>query len=106
MSDPHGRLLVYPDASAHPTSIRAKAAIFADPKSRALLQQLDRVAPADVPVLIVGETGTGKELVARHLHSQSGRKGAFVAVNCGALSQSLAEARAVRSSGWIVHRRQ
>jgi transcriptional regulator with GAF, ATPase, and Fis domain len=90
MSEIHGRLLVYPDAAAHSTSIRAKAAIFVDPQ--ALLQQLDRVAPADVPVLIVGETGTGKELVARHLHSQSGRKGAFVAVNCGALTESLAEA--------------
>ncbi len=92
MSDPHGPLLVYPDASAHPLSIRAKAAIFVDPKSRTLLQQLDRVAPADAPVLIVGETGTGKELVARHLHARSGRKGQFVAVNCGALSQTLAEA--------------
>ncbi|HEY5760918.1 MAG TPA: sigma 54-interacting transcriptional regulator [Steroidobacter sp.] len=92
MSEPHGRLLVYPEASAHPRPIRAKAAIFADPTSQVLLQQLDRVAPADVPVLIVGETGTGKELVARHLHSQSGRKGAFVAVNCGALTESLAEA--------------
>ncbi|HEY0687286.1 MAG TPA: sigma-54 dependent transcriptional regulator [Steroidobacter sp.] len=92
MSDQPGRLLVYPESSAHPLSIRAKAAIFADPKSQALLDQLDRVAPADAPVLIVGETGTGKELVARHLHTQSRRKGAFVAVNCGALSQTLAEA--------------
>ncbi|MET0533275.1 MAG: sigma-54 dependent transcriptional regulator [Steroidobacter sp.] len=92
MSDRPGRLLVHPDASAHPASIRAKAAIFADAKSRALLDQLDRVAACDASVLITGETGTGKELVARHLHAQSGRKGAFVAVNCGALSQTLAEA--------------
>ena len=83
---------MYPDASAQPSPIRAKAAIFADPKSQALLEQLDRVAPADAPVLIVGETGTGKELIARHLHAQSRRKGAFVAVNCGALSPALAEA--------------
>ena len=63
-----------------------------DPKSHALLEQIACVAPSLAPVLIVGETGTGKEVVARHLHAQSGRRGAFVAVNCGALSQSLAEA--------------
>lgn len=83
---------MHPDSSAHSASVRAKAAIFADARSRALLEQLDRVAPSDAPVLITGETGTGKELVARHLHTQSGRKGAFVAVNCGALSPALAEA--------------
>ena len=66
--------------------------IFADPKSRALVEQIERVARSDAAVLISGETGTGKELVARHVHAHSGRRGAFVAVNCGALSQSLAEA--------------
>ena len=71
---------------------RAKAMIFTDPKSQALLQQIEHVAASQAPVLIVGESGTGKELIARHLHERSGRKGAFVAVNCGALSQSLAEA--------------
>ncbi|HTE39763.1 MAG TPA: sigma 54-interacting transcriptional regulator, partial [Steroidobacteraceae bacterium] len=72
--------------------IRAKAIIFADAKSQDLLQHIERIAPADAAVLINGETGTGKELVARHIHERSNRSGPFVAVNCGALSQSLAEA--------------
>jgi len=70
----------------------ARTAIFTDPRSRALLEQIDCVAPSAAPVLIVGESGTGKELIARQLHAQSQRPGEFVAVNCGSLSQSLAEA--------------
>jgi transcriptional regulator of acetoin/glycerol metabolism len=53
--------------------------------------ELARIAPANVPVLIRGETGTGKELVARALHELSGRRGAFVPVNCGALPRTLIE---------------
>ena len=76
---------------AQPLSIRAKAMVFADASSRALLDYLERMAPSDVPVLINGETGTGKELVARHVHRLSGRTGPFLAVNCGAISEQLAE---------------
>ena len=53
---------------------------------------LRRVAPAEVSVLLQGETGTGKELVARAVHQLSGRSGAFIAVNCGALPPNLIEA--------------
>ncbi|HUQ04166.1 MAG TPA: sigma 54-interacting transcriptional regulator [Kofleriaceae bacterium] len=49
-------------------------------------------ASSTVPVLLRGETGTGKEVVARAIHARSGRKGAFVAVNCGALPATLVEA--------------
>jgi sigma-54-specific transcriptional regulator len=73
-------------------SIRAKALLFHDPRSVALLQHVERVARSDATVLIVGETGTGKELVARHVHKVSGRPGPFVAVNCGAFSESLIDA--------------
>jgi DNA-binding NtrC family response regulator/ABC-type nitrate/sulfonate/bicarbonate transport system substrate-binding protein len=71
----------------------ATHAIFADPASRAFEERLALLAPTDVTVLITGETGTGKEVVARELHARSKRRaGRFLAVNCGALSESLAEA--------------
>ncbi|MGE3635617.1 MAG: sigma 54-interacting transcriptional regulator [Sandaracinaceae bacterium] len=50
-----------------------------------------RVAATDLPVLIVGETGTGKELVAQLVHHASGRKGPMVSIDCGALPEELGE---------------
>ena len=59
---------------------------------RPVLQLMDRVAPSDANVLIMGEHGTGKEVVAQWLHHASGRKGKpFVAVNLGGLSEGLFE---------------
>ena len=54
-------------------------------------REIARLAAVPMPVLILGETGTGKELVARALHDQSGRRGEFVAVNCGSLPKELIE---------------
>ncbi len=59
--------------------------------SRAL-DTVDRAAPTSAPVLVLGESGTGKELLARRVHERSGRRGAFVALNCGAIPEGLAEA--------------
>jgi DNA-binding NtrC family response regulator len=84
-------LLSLEGGNAQPLSVRAKALVFSDPVSATLLEYIERIAPSDAPVLIGGETGTGKELVARHIHLLSGRKGPFLAVNCGAISDQLAE---------------
>jgi transcriptional regulator with PAS, ATPase and Fis domain len=51
-----------------------------------------RAANSDVPIVLQGATGTGKELAARAIHELSGRRGAFFAVNCAAIPQELAEA--------------
>jgi sigma-54-specific transcriptional regulator len=73
-------------------SVRATALVFEDPVSRRLLEQIDRIAPSDATVLIIGETGTGKELVARHIHALSNRhNNTFGALNCAALSENLIE---------------
>ncbi|MBN1835143.1 MAG: sigma 54-interacting transcriptional regulator [Spirochaetales bacterium] len=63
-----------------------------DPEFRAVLEAAHRVAAYDVSVLIRGETGTGKELVARFIHEQSARAGKpYASVNCAAVGASLAE---------------
>ena len=52
---------------------------------------LRQAAPSDLPIVLEGETGTGKEVVARAIHAWSGRRGPFLAVNCAALPEALAE---------------
>ncbi|HXX70296.1 MAG TPA: sigma 54-interacting transcriptional regulator, partial [Polyangiaceae bacterium] len=77
---------------ANAPPVRARALVFEAPVSRALLTHVEQLAPTDATVLITGETGTGKEIVARYLHDRSSRaKAPFVAVNCGALTPSLLE---------------
>jgi len=86
------KLLTFPRAGEAAPASKAKAVVFCDPHSLQLRAQLDRIAPTGASVLIVGETGTGKELAARHIHDRSDLTGPFVAVNCAALSESLADA--------------
>jgi transcriptional regulator of acetoin/glycerol metabolism len=62
-----------------------------DPELGALLDEVARVARSEIPILIRGETGTGKEVLARSVHEMSGRAGALVAVNCGGIPATLVE---------------
>jgi two-component system, NtrC family, response regulator len=63
-----------------------------DPRVRSTLRLIDRVAPTPATILIVGETGTGKEMVARMIHARSPRAlQPFLAVNCGAIADTLVE---------------
>jgi DNA-binding NtrC family response regulator len=72
--------------------LRDTAFIGESPSMRAVFATIKKVAPSPVTVLVRGETGTGKELVARALHEQSPRKDeAFVRVHCGALPETLLE---------------
>ncbi|MFA5122338.1 sigma-54 interaction domain-containing protein [Zavarzinia sp.] len=79
-------IAISPGAAAHAPPI------FVDPASVRLEAEIDRVARATVHILLLGETGVGKELVARQIHERSTRRSRpFVAVNCAALSESLFE---------------
>jgi sigma-54-specific transcriptional regulator len=84
-------LLTLPEVGVSSPSIRAHALVFEDPRSAALLARLRRIAPSLATVLVTGETGTGKELVARHIHELSRPGRPFLAVNCGALAEGLLE---------------
>jgi DNA-binding NtrC family response regulator len=65
--------------------------VGASPAMAELHGRIQRLAHTSMPILICGETGTGKELVAQALHDGSGRSGAFVPVNCGSIPKELVE---------------
>ncbi len=68
------------------------AIITAAPEMLKVAKTIERVASADVSVMLLGASGTGKELLARAVHERSGRKGDFIAINCAAIPENLLEA--------------
>jgi two-component system NtrC family response regulator len=66
--------------------------ITSAPEMQKVAKTIERVASADVSVMLLGASGTGKELLARAVHEKSGRKGEFVAINCAAIPENLLEA--------------
>ena len=66
--------------------------LFLGPSLREVLTPLRAAIRSDLPIVLQGETGTGKEAVARYIHAESGRPGAFLGLNCAALPEALAEA--------------
>jgi two-component system response regulator HupR/HoxA len=70
----------------------ARSIVYRSPEMEAILQLLRRVTATETTVLIQGETGTGKELIARYIHRESNRReAAFIPVNCGAIPRELVE---------------
>ena len=84
------RAVVRPRVAAPP--VPPTPFVSVDPVVARIVRQTEAAAQRKMPILIRGETGTGKEQLARHAHAASGRSGSFVAVNCAALPESLIEA--------------
>jgi DNA-binding NtrC family response regulator len=70
-----------------------KSLLGVSPQARRLRRELQLVGPSATTVLLLGESGVGKEVAARALHELSGCKGSLVAVNCAAITESLAESQ-------------
>jgi len=88
------RAAVQPEATPDDARVEAPASLIVGvhPSMVAVYKAITRVAPLDVPVLIGGESGSGKELVAKAIHSFGKRAdGPFVAINCGAIPDTLLE---------------
>jgi len=93
MSELHpSTLLAFPPPVQNAPILKGRSPIVSDPRSLEMYERLSRIAASGASVVIAGETGTGKELAARYLHHHSGLTGPFVAVNCGAFSDTLADA--------------
>jgi transcriptional regulator with GAF, ATPase, and Fis domain len=83
------------------TELEGHGFVVASPRMRRVVELVERIAPRGVNVLVRGESGTGKELIAKLLHHLSGRSGALVAINCGALPESLLESELFGIEGGV-----
>jgi|JI10StandDraft_1071094.scaffolds.fasta_scaffold04329_8 transcriptional regulator with GAF, ATPase, and Fis domain len=73
-------------------AVRFGEIVGTSPPMQAVYRKVEKIAPTDISVLITGETGTGKELIAREIHTRSPRAGKpFVTINCGAIPENLLE---------------
>ena len=105
--EPDTKIIVVSGDGAHESALRAISALqqpdsggalllgtirTASPEMVKVARTIERIAPADISVLLLGASGTGKELLARGLHNASGRRDQpFVAINCGAIPENLLE---------------
>jgi DNA-binding NtrC family response regulator len=85
-----GLLIAVTDGPA-PVCASFMPGLYGGPALEAVLELARRTAQSALPVIVEGETGTGKEGICRALHAWSGRRGPFLAVNCGAIPEALAE---------------
>lgn len=81
-----------PDSPARTLSIGAKALTFDDPRSADLLEHVDRIARSEAARLVIGQTGTGKELIAHMWPLKANAKAPILPVNCGGFSDSPVDA--------------
>ena len=79
------------DAGGAARSASMAGVVAEDPRMRLLFERLDLVAPSELNLLLLGETGVGKEVLAQAIHDRSGRTGAFLALNCAALPETILE---------------
>ena len=81
-----------PDSKVVAPKTTERTFVWDDPSVATIVRRAETAARRKMPILIRGETGTGKEQLARYVHTVSGRAGTFVAVNCAALPDTLIEA--------------
>ena len=84
--------MVEPDIQPDALLAEKSKIITANNQLQQIMRQMSLAAKSSLPVLLIGETGTGKDLLAKYFHKQTGRKGEFVAVNSAAFPEALLEA--------------